>query len=359
MRAVEAVHPAKPMRSSRASVLDSRSEPIAPDWDERVLAAHASPHFMQSSTWESVRSGGPWTVSRRVLDLDAGFPVLAFERHVEGLGVLAHLPRVSGIAPDDVPAITDGVRAGRGDAFATKVEFHQPRDERLVAAFLANGWMPTRASQYRYTVVVDTALGDEAVLAAMKKRARGEIRVAERNGVECGRVEPDRENRATMIDLVRETGDRSGAFFRASDYLERVWTAFDADDRGRLYFAWHDGQVVAGAFIVVYGRNAWYKDGASRRDQPQLMASRLLQWAVMCELARLGVDRYELGHVPPPEEPEAPGRGLLTFKSAFAPDVLEYMPAFQLAHEPRAEQWRLGERDFIAAHRDATGDYWY
>lgn len=340
-------------------MLAVQSDQVAVGWDDRVLAAHTLPHFMQSSTWESVRSGGSWRASRRGLGTERDFPVLAFERVVEGFGMLQHLPRVSGIAAVDVPALTERIRAERGTAFATKIEVHQPRDELLIAAFRSSGWLPTRASQYRYTVVVETAGSEDEILARMKKRARSEIRAAERNGVTAGRVELTEENRSCMIALLRETEERSGAFFRGSEYLERVWTTFADHDRGRLYFAWHDGRVVAGAFIAVYGPNAWYKDGGSLRDRPQLMASRFLQWQIIRDLAAAGLERYELGHVPPPDEPDAPGQGILTFKGAFAQDVLEFMPAFQLSHEDRAEEWRRGESVFIARHLELTGDYWY
>ncbi|WP_169053950.1 peptidoglycan bridge formation glycyltransferase FemA/FemB family protein [Agromyces sp. H66] len=336
-----------------------QADPSSSGWDDRILAAHTLPHFMQSSTWEQIRSEGPWAASPRVLDLDRDLPVLAFERHAEGFGTLQHLPRVSGLAPADVPALTERIRAERGGAFATKIEVHQPRDDALVAAFESSGWRPTRASQYRHAIVVETDVGEDELLAGMKKRARAEIRVAERNGVTAGRVELTEENRRRMLELVRETAERSGAFFRGATYLERVWTAFDEHDRGRLYFAWHDGRVVSGAFVAVFGNCAWYKDGGSLRDRPQLMASRFLQWEIMRDLAASGIARYDLGHVPPPSEPHAPGQGVLTFKSAFARDVLEYMPAFHLSHEDHAEAWRRGESEFLAAHQSRTGDYWY
>jgi serine/alanine adding enzyme len=211
-----------------------QSDHVAFGWDDRVLAAHSSPHFMQSSTWESIRTGGPWAVSRRGLGTERDYPVLVFERHAEGFGTLQHLPRVSGLAPADIAPLTERVRAERGTTFATKIEVHQPRDETLIAAFESTGWLPTRASQYRHAVVVETAMSEEEILAGMKKRARSEIRVAERNGVIVGRVELNDENRRRMIELVRETEERSGAFFRGTGYLERVWKAFVADDRGPL-----------------------------------------------------------------------------------------------------------------------------
>lgn len=342
------------VRSARSGQSD-----VTVGWDDRVLAAQTLPHFMQSSTWEQIRSDGPWEVSRRDLGSERDFPVLAFERHAEGFGTLQHLPRVSGLAAADIAPLTERIRTERGTAFATKIEVHQPRDDTLIAAFESSGWLPTRASQYRHAVVVETAAGEEEILAGMKKRARNEIRVAERNGVTVGRVELTEEHRRRMLDLVRETEERTGAFFRGGAYLERVWTTFSGHGRGQLYFAWHDGRVVAGAFVARYGPNAWYKDGGSLRDRPQLMASRLLQWEIMRDLAASGIERYDLGHVPPPDEPDAPGQGVLTFKSAFARDVLEFMPAFHLSHEPHAEAWRRGEGEFIAAHRARTGDYWY
>lgn len=334
-------------------------EHVAVAWDERVLASHSLPHFMQSTTWARVREGGPWRASRRDLGVGSEFPVLVFLREAEGFGTLEHLPRVSGITPADVPSLTDRIRAGRTSAFATKIEVHQPRDPALETAFLANGWLPTRASQYRYGVVVDTSRSEEEILAGMRKRARSEIRAGERNDVVVRRVELTAEHRRLMLALVETTAARSGAYFRPAAYLERVWSQFAADDRGRLYFAWHDGAVVAGAFIALYGTTAWFKDGGSTREQPQLMASRLLQWVVIRELAAAGIRRYDLGHVPPPDDPGAPGQGVLTFKSAFAPDVVEYLPAFHLGHEPRAEQWRRDEGAFVERHLTRTGEYWY
>ena len=337
----------------------TQSESVDVAWDDRIASAHGAPHYMQGSTWHAIRDAGPWAVSRRELGTARDYPVLMFERPADGFGLLAHLPRVSGITAADVAPLTERIRDDRGDAFATKIEVFQPRDETLIAAFEANGWAPTRASQYRYTVLVDTSVDEEAILAAMKRRARTEIRVAERHGVVVGRAPLSEANRDAMLTLVRQTAERSGAFFRGAEYLERVWASFSRSGHGDLYLARHDDQVVAGAFVVRYGTTAWYRDGGSCRDRPDLMASRLLQWRVIRDLAATGVTRYDLGHVPPPSEPDAPGRGVLTFKSAFARDVAEYMPAFQLSHGPRAEEWRRGEGEFLARERERTHDYWY
>ncbi|WP_165314387.1 lipid II:glycine glycyltransferase FemX [Agromyces protaetiae] len=265
---------------------------------------------------------------------------------------------MSGIGAADVPGLTASLRE-RGGAFATKLELYQPRDAAIEAEFAAEGWLPAKASQYRFAVIVDLSRGSEAAFADMKKRARAEIRVGERNGVAIERGEVDGPDASEMIELVRATEERSGAFFRDDEYLRRVWSRFAESGNGRLYLARHDGQVVAGAFVVRFGRNAWYKDGGSTREFPHLMASRLLQWRIMQELAEEGVEAYDLGHVPPPGYDHPAGRGILIFKSAFASDIVEYLPAYLLPHEPGADEWRRGEGAFLAGYRAETGDYWY
>jgi lipid II:glycine glycyltransferase (peptidoglycan interpeptide bridge formation enzyme) len=331
---------------------------VALGWDDRVLEAHSAPHFMQSSTWAGIRSGGPWRVTTAELGVAGELPALVFERHADGAGLLRHVPRISGVGVADVPELTARAIDSRGEAFATKLEIAQPRDPALDAAFAAAGWLPTRASQYRFAVIVDLADGAETAHARMKKRARAEIRVGERNGVELERVEIGGPGTEEMLALVRVTEERSGAFFRSDDYLRTVWDGFAADGRGALYLARHDGRVVSGAFVARYGARAWYKDGGSLRDVPNLMASRLLQWHIMQELAADGVTAYDLGHVPPPSADQQAGTGIQTFKTAFAP-VTEFQPAYLLPHDAAAERWRVTESAFLAAHRAETGDYWY
>lgn len=331
-------------------------------WDERIIEAHTAPdsgpHFMQSRTWAGIRAAGPWRPETVELGAASTLPALVFEREAAGAGTLRHIPRLGGVTPAAVAALTESVVASRGDAFATKLELYQLRDPELEAAFSAAGWLPTRASQYRFGVSVDLADGPDIALANMKKRARAEIRTGERNGVVVERADVGGRAIDDMLELVRVTERRSGAFFRNDDYLRAVWSGFGRDGRGHLYFARCDDRVVAGAFVVRYGRRAWYKDGGSLREFPDLMASRLLQWRIMQDLATDGVTDYDLGHVPPPDAEHSSDRGILVFKTAFAP-VVEYLPAYLYPHAPVAETWRTRESAFLASYREQTGDYWY
>lgn len=327
-------------------------------WDGEVIGRQDPPHFMQSEAWGRFKEPGPWEVSHLRLGASA-FPVQAFARDADGYGRLLHLPRVSGLAEADVADFTAGVAASRGDAFTVKLELFQRRDPDLVAALEAVGWHGARATQYRFGVTAALDPDDETMLAGLKKRARTEVRQGERRGIECERVDVTQANIELMLDLVRETEQRSGAFFRDRDYLEGVWNAFDAAGQGRLYFARHDGELLSGAYVIAYGTSGFYKDGGSFRDRPGLPVSRALQWAVMKDLAAAGVKHYDLGNIPDPSSVEPGSNGLLTFKSGFALDTVEYMPAMELAFGSEAARWRAEEPSFTSAYKQREHDSWY
>ena len=273
--------------------------------------------------------------------------------------MLQHAPRVSGIRVEDVPALTEAFREQRGDAFSLKLELYQPRDAALESAFAAAGWVPAKASQYRFGITVRTGDGDDQVFADMKKRARNEIRQAEKHGVVVERVEPSEANQRILLDLIRATEDRSGAFFRDDAYLTTVWNAFFERDAGRLYLASYEGRPVAGAFVNTFGGIAHYKDGGSVRDS-RVMAPRLQQWRIMQDLAADGILEYDLGNVPPPNAEGASTTGLMIFKGAYARDVVEYMPAYELPFTAARDAWGAGgETAFLDDYKSRTGDSFY
>lgn len=332
------------------------------DWDRAVLAGQGDAHFMQSDAWAATKTGSPWRLSRlRARQAGSPLPVQLFSRSVPGIGALLHAPRVTGVQADAVPALTDALR-GTADrrVFAVKLEFFQHDDDELLHTLLDNGWMRTRASQYRHAVAVDLTGTEEEVFARFKKRARYEIRAAERGGVTVERVPLTRENVDTMVGLVTVTKDRSGAFFRDRDYLTTAWSAFAERGQGSLYFASHEGEVLAGAFALTYGATAWYKDGGSVRSKPKLMAPRYLQWEIMRDLRAQGVTRYELGNIPAPDAVEtSSAAGLFRFKTGFADETVQYLPAVELPLRRTQGLWHTQEHRFLGAYSRVRHDYWY
>ena len=331
-------------------------------WDRAVLAAQPGAHFMQSAAWAQFRSASPWKAVQSSARLPDGetFPFQRFLRRVPGLGVLHHAPRVAGIDAPFVGAFSERVRALSGsNALAFKLELYQPHGE-LVQTFLDHGWRVTRESQYRNAVAVDLRGSAESLLASVKSRARYEIRVAERNNVTVQQVPLTAANIDLMLTLVTTTAERSGAFFRSPAYLTSSWRVFAARDQGRLYFASHEGEVLAGAFVFTFGTTGWYKDGGSTRAKSGVMAPRYLQWHIMRDLQAQGFHRYELGNIPAPATAqESPMWGLYKFKTAFAQSQQEYMPALEYPLSRRYPLWQTSEPALLRLHSSLRRDYWY
>ncbi len=92
----------------------------------------------------------------------------------------------------------------------------------------------------------------------------------------------------------------------------------------------------------------------------RVMAPRLLQWRIMQDLATDGIQEYDLGNVPPPNAEGASTTGLMIFKGAFARDVVEYQPTYELPFTPARDAWGAGgETEFLSAYKARTGDSFY
>lgn len=248
--------------------------------------------------------------------------------------------------------------SGKGLVF--KLELYQPYSEELINAFKQCGWVTANSVQHRNTVLVDLNGTNEELLARIKKRARYEVRLAQRSGVRIERRPVTQEGLDLLATLMNITAKRSGAFFRKNTYTNRYWKSFAKTNQGHLYFAWHDLDLLASAYVVTYGENAWYKDGGSVRQKANLMGPRLLQWEIMTDLQAAGVTQYDLCGIPAEEDLSTSSmKGLYTFKTGFAKETVQFMPAMELPFGHRYPMWPKSERQFLRLYSGFTKDFWY
>jgi serine/alanine adding enzyme len=334
------------------------------DWDTAVLATQNYAHFMQSAAWGQFKTGSGWTPTQQHVRSASGTDVLAvqeFTRPAFGLGTLIHTPRVSGITAENIPALTEHARSfAGGKNLAFKIETYQQNDPELIAAFERAGWVEARPSQYRHSVTVELNKTEEEYFASFNSKARNHLRAAIKAGITVEQVPFTEENIAQMLTLVGGTRKRSGAFFRSHDYLRKVWGTFNDFGQATLYFARHEGVVLAGAVVFTYGTHAWYKDGGSIRTQKRLPAPHLMHWTIINDLQAAGYTHYDLGNIPDPENiTDGAMEGLYHFKTGWAPTTDFYMPAFELALNPLQKIWARGESKLLAAYSRIRNDYWY
>lgn len=330
-------------------------------WDELLLKSVGAPHYMQASAWGEAKTRSSWPASKILIELkDKVLPLQVFSRNVPGFGKVHYSPEVVGITAADIPGVTKQIRKSYGRGAVFKLELFRPLDEGLMHEFQAHGWRKGRSVQHRTSVISDLRGSEEEVFARLKKRARYEVRVAQRNNVRVEKVDMTQANLDTLRKLMDITAERTGGFFRDEDYTNKYWHAFAAAGQGSLYFAWHEKDLLAAAFVISLGKTAWYKDGGSVRDKSAFMAPRFLQWEIMRDMRAQGVESYDFSGIPAPDNIDnSPLKGLFAFKTGFSNDIVQFMPAMELPLGRRHKVWPKVERQYMRLYSGIRKDFWY
>lgn len=349
------------LMQQRASITTTVRTEEEEAWDKLVLQHLPGSHFMQSSAWGVSKARSQWPLSRFIAYSDNDIiPMQVFSRTIPGLGRLYYAPGVSHIQSNQIRHITSQIRQQYKRGMVFKLELYQPQDEQLISAFLENGWQRAHSVQHRNTVIVNLGDSEERLLMSYKKRARYEVRIAQRNGVVVEKCTPTPDKMSLLATLMDITAKRSGAFFRKNTYTNRYWDAFGQAGQGALYFVRHEADVLAGAYVITYGDRAWYKDGGSVRHKVQLMGPRLLQWEIMRDLQRQGIKSYDLSGIPAESERETSSmQGLYVFKTGFSKETTTLMPALELPLGKRYSVWPKTEPQFLRFYSGFRRDFWY
>jgi lipid II:glycine glycyltransferase (peptidoglycan interpeptide bridge formation enzyme) len=174
--------------------------------------------------------------------------------------------------------------------------------------------------------VIDGTVDDE-LLKRIGQKARYAINRARRDGVTVEQVSATDENCELMFGLLADTAE--GAFgIRSREYYTSFWKRFEASGHGQLFFAYFEGQLVAGAFAMIFGNRSTYKDGASLRKKTGYGASHLMQFEVMTWARSRGSVSHDLCGSPAADElgdTEHPFYGIGLFKTSFSPVVTDYI----------------------------------
>ncbi|MDB5182958.1 MAG: hypothetical protein JWO47_742 [Candidatus Saccharibacteria bacterium] len=325
-------------------------------------ASAGSVHYMQTDAWAAVKADYGWPSDSLTCELVNSGILRIYKRSVPGVGKLFYSPGVAGITALSAPMFTQQLKKQyKRRGFGVRLELNQAFDDELLTSLKQAGWRKAQSHvQYRDTIVVDLSQSEDDVWMSLKSRGRYEILQAQKFGVEALEVEPTDENLNKMYDLLQTTSTRNKFYIRDKKFTMDYWRQFSEKGMLRLFFATHEGDLLAGATIIVNKDQAWYKEGGSVRDKSHMMAARSLQWEVMKALKKAGVMTYDLGGIPAPSSQQTSSmHGIYVFKSAFSKQTVELMPTLELPLSVRYKLWPKAEKQWLRAYNLFAHSLWW
>jgi vancomycin resistance protein VanK len=233
----------------------------------------------------------------------------------------------------------DGVRR-LGDLTPTE---RSPIGARVVAQLAELGWRLQvadggfAAGQPQYVFQVPLAgRSEEDVLKGMNQLWRRNIKKADKAGVEVTSTSASGGTGADDLEafhaLYVHTAERDHFTPRPLSYFRTMVEALSAEhpDRIRLWFARHEGDLVASTIAIRVGAHAWYSYGASSTEKRDVRGSNAIQWAMMRDALAAGADVYDLRGITDTLDPDDSHVGLIQFKVGTGGEAVEYAGEWDL-----------------------------
>ncbi|WP_416366323.1 lipid II:glycine glycyltransferase FemX [Nocardioides sp.] len=241
----------------------------------------------------------------------------------------------AGIADDAVRRLDDVAPTVRDAAGA-----------RVVSELHRLGWQPQTAEggfsagqpQYVFQIPLrhadGTARTEDDVLKGMNQQWRRNIKKATKEGVEVTTSTPETltADLKAFHDLYVHTAERDHFTPRPLSYFVTMIEALGAEspDRLRLWFARHEGELVASTIAIRVGAHAWYSYGASSTEKRDVRGSNAVQWAMIADALAADADVYDLRGITDTLDADDPHAGLIQFKVGTGGEAVEYAGEWDL-----------------------------
>jgi lipid II:glycine glycyltransferase (peptidoglycan interpeptide bridge formation enzyme) len=239
----------------------------------------------------------------------------------------------------------DGVRR-LGELAPTE---RDPIGARVTAQLRDLGWQQQvaeggfAAGQPQYVFQIPLAgRSEEDVLKGMNQLWRRNIKKADKSGVEVtsslrdasslGSSGQAADELKAFHDLYVHTAERDHFTPRPLAYFRTMIEALSAEspDRITLWFARHEGDLVASTIAIRVGAHAWYSYGASSTEKRDVRGSNAIQWAMIRAALAAGADVYDLRGITDTLDPEDSHVGLIQFKVGTGGEAVEYAGEWDL-----------------------------
>ena len=178
-----------------------------------------------------------------------------------------------------------------------------------------------------HTVMLDLTKTEDELLADMRRQTRYDVRRSAKLGI---KVDYDNSKEAfdAFYDIQLKTAERQGFIPSSRKFIQAQREAFG--DNARIYTASLDGTVLAKGLILLQKPEAIYHEAASTDEGRKLPGAHALQWQIIKDAKEMGLKRYNLFGIAPPNSPHHRYAGVTTFKCGFGGEQVTFMPAQDL-----------------------------
>jgi lipid II:glycine glycyltransferase (peptidoglycan interpeptide bridge formation enzyme) len=194
----------------------------------------------------------------------------------------------------------------------------------------AHDWMEPRDTLY-----CDLAVPECDLMARMKPKGRYNIGVARRYGVSV-LEDVSRDGIEDFWAIYRETVARHELGGKKHDYFRALIPHLVSRGRGSLFFAEYEGERIATALVVFFGRRATYFFGGSRAIHRNVMAPYLLHFEIMRNAKKLGFQCYDLYGVAPLSKPNHAWANISAFKRKLGGQEISFVRSLDYIYDLQA-----------------------
>ena len=199
----------------------------------------------------------------------------------------------------------------------------------------------------KFNFVLDITPSEEELLKNMHQKARYNIKIAQKNGVE---VLEDNSEEAfkEYLRLTHETTERQKFYAHTEDYHRKMWeTLRQAQGRlieksldknkltAHLLTAKYNGKILTAWILFVFKDSLYYPYGASSSENREVMSSNLEMWEAIRFGKKLGLKSFDMwGALGPNPDRKDPWFGFHSFKEKYGPEHVEYVGSYDLVISP-------------------------
>lgn len=192
----------------------------------------------------------------------------------------------------------------------------------------------------KYTFVLDLTKSEEELLKAMHPKARYNIKVAKKHGVEI--IE---DNSQIAFEeywrLMKETTSRQNFYAHTKEYHKIQWEIFKEKKENKngleshLFLAKYQGKILTAWVLFVFKDTLYYPYGASSSENREVMASNLIMWEAVRFGKKLALKKFDMwGALGPNPDLKDPWYGFHNFKEKYGPSHIKFVGSYDLVINP-------------------------